>query len=43
MIEYKGFYIENAYNMPGFTVCYDGDEIYFTTVTDAKNFIDSIA
>ncbi len=41
MIEYKGYYIE-IFGF-GYTVFFQGDEIYFSTETDAKEFIDEIA
>ena len=39
-MNYKGFYIEIFGN--GFTVFFQGDEIYFDTVEEAKTFIDEM-
>ncbi len=39
-MNYKGFYIEIFGN--GFTVFFQGDEIYFNTVEEAKTFIDEM-
>lgn len=35
---YKGYEIEVF--GPGYTVFFDGDEVYFDTVEEAKEFID---
>lgn len=35
---YKGYEIEDF--MTGYTVFYNGDEIYFDTIDEAKAFID---
>lgn len=40
MTEYKGFYIEPFRN--GYTVFYQGDEVYFDSVDEAKQFIDEV-
>lgn len=39
-IGYRGYEIEEFGN--GFTVFFEGDEIYFDTVDDAKWFIDGL-
>lgn len=39
-IKYRGYTIERF--MSGYTVFYNGDEVYFTTVTEAQEFIDSL-
>lgn len=41
MTEYKGYYIEPFFK--GFTVFYQGDEVFFDTIELAKEFIDEIA
>lgn len=41
--EYKGYGIDyNFYGMNEYTVQYCGDDIEFTTLEDAKQFIDEI-
>lgn len=40
-IEYHGFYI--CQELGGYTVLYCGDDIFFGTVQDAKQFIDQEA
>ena len=43
MIEYKGYIIEqNFYNKNEYTVYYEGDDLIFNTLKDAKEFIDSL-
>lgn len=43
-MEYKGYYIEeNFYGRNEYTVQYCGDDVWFSTLEDAKAFIDSIA
>ena len=37
---YKGFEIEELFG--GYTVTFEGDEIYFDTVEEAKEFIDTL-
>ena len=37
-IEYRGYLICEYFN--GYTINYMGDELYFDTVADAKDFID---
>jgi hypothetical protein len=40
-MEYKGFYIEyNIYGKGEYTVQVCGDDVWFTTEQDAKDFID---
>lgn len=42
-VEYKGYYITIGFYANGdVTVQYDGDDIYFHTVEEAKEFIDEI-
>lgn len=42
-MEYKGFYIEyDIYGGNEYTVQYCGDDIFFTTEEEAKQFIDSL-
>ena len=42
-MEYKGYYIEyNFYDKNEYTVQYCGDDIWFDTIQQAKEFIDSI-
>lgn len=41
---YKGYAIEhNVYGMGEYTVQYQGDDIIFDDVNDAKDFINSVA
>lgn len=41
--EYKNYYItHNAYNSDEYTVQYDGDDLWFDSEEDAKEFIDSL-
>lgn len=43
-MEYKGYYIEcNFYGHGEFTVQYCGDDVFFRTEKEAKNFIDNAA
>lgn len=43
MIEYKGYYIEtNFYGENEISVQYCGDDIIFSTIQEAKEFIDDI-
>ena len=43
-MEYKGYYIEyNFYGNNEYTVQYCGDDVEFTTLKEAKHFIDMIA
>lgn len=43
MIEYKGYYIEfNIYGQEEYTVQYCGDDLFFRTEKEAKDFIDTI-
>ena len=43
-MEYKGYYIEeNFYGRNEFTVQYCGDDVWFSSIEEAKAFIDSIA
>ena len=43
MIEYKEYIIEqNFYNKNEYTVYYDGEDIIFNTLEEAKQFIDSL-
>lgn len=43
IIEYKGYYIEtNLYGENEITVQYCGDDIYFPTIQEAKDFIDDM-
>ena len=43
IIEYKGYYIEtNLYGENEITVQYCGDDIYFPTIQEAKEFIDEL-
>lgn len=37
---YKGYEIENFGS--GYTVCYQGDEIHFETIEEAKMFIEGV-
>jgi len=37
---YRGYWIDHHGN--GFTVFYEGDEIYFKTVKEAQNFINEV-
>ncbi len=40
---YKGYVIEyNLYGKGEFTVQFDGDDIWFTSIQEAKEFIDEI-
>lgn len=39
-MNYKGYEIESFGK--GYTVFYQGDELYFDTVEDAENFIDAL-
>ena len=42
-ITYKNYYIEyNFYGMNEYSVQYEGDDLMFDTVEDAKKFIDRI-
>lgn len=44
MMEYKGFDIEfDFYGSGEYTVQYDGDDVWFTTLDEAKAFIDLVA
>ena len=44
MKEYKGLYIEfNFYGSNEYNVQYCGDDVWFETEAEAKNFIDEIA
>lgn len=44
MEEYRGFAIEfNFYGSGEYTVQYDGDDVWFTTLDEAKAFIDLVA
>lgn len=44
VIEYKGYYIEHGfYGGDEYTVQYDGDDIEFNSVEDAKQFIDEVS
>lgn len=40
MIEYKNYFIEKF--MSGYTVYFNGDEVFFNTVEEAQEFIDNI-
>lgn len=40
-MSYKGFEIEKFGK--GFTVLFEGDEVYFGSVDEAKKFIDEVA
>ena len=43
MIEYKGYIIENNfYNKNEYRIYYNGDDIIFNTIEEAKQFIDSL-
>ena len=43
MTEYKGYYIEyNIYGQGEYTVQYDGDDVFFKTEQEAKDFIDKL-
>lgn len=43
MTEYKGYYIEyNIYGQKEYTVQYDGDDVFFQTEQEAKDFIDRL-
>lgn len=43
MTEYKGYYIEyNIYGQKEYTVQYDGDDVFFKTEQEAKDFIDRL-
>lgn len=39
-MDYKGYFIESF--MSGYTVFFEGDEVYFTTVAEAQEFIDNL-
>lgn len=39
---YKGYVIEDAFGMDGFTVFFEGDDIFFDTRAEAIKFIDGI-
>jgi len=40
-MEYKGYYIEyNFYGKGEYTVQYEGDDVWFNTIKEAKEFID---
>ena len=43
---YKNIWNYNGYSITkclgGYTVTYNGEEIYFDTMSEAKNFIDSL-
>lgn len=39
-MDYKGFLIEDF--GAGYTVCYQGDELYFETIEGACEFIDEL-
>lgn len=42
-MEYKGYTIEyNIYHKGEYTVFFDGDDIWFTSENEAKQFIDEI-
>lgn len=42
--KYKGYYIEfDIYGSGEYTVQYDGDDVWFTTLDEAKAFIDEVA
>lgn len=42
-MEYKGYYIEvNFYGRNEFTVQYCGDDVWISSIEEAKAFIDSI-
>ncbi len=42
-VEYNGYWISrNIYGMGEFSVQYDGDDIIFDDVNDAKHFIDTV-
>ncbi len=41
---YKGYYIEiNLYGTGEYTVYYNGDDVWFDSIAEAKDFIDEIA
>lgn len=40
---YKGYEIEATYALHGYTVFYEGDEIYFDAIDEAKAFIEEVA
>ena len=43
MNEYKGYYIEyNIYGQKEYTVQYNGDDVFFQTEQEAKDFIDRL-
>lgn len=43
-VEYNGYWISrNIYGMGEFSVQYDGDDIIFDDVNDARHFIDTVA
>lgn len=43
MIDYKGYYIDyNFYGKKEYTVQYCGDDVWFATKKEAKQFIDKI-
>ena len=43
MTEYKGYYIEyNIYGQKEYTVQYNGDDVFFQTEQEAKDFIDKL-
>ena len=39
---YKGYVIEDAFGMDGFTVFFEGDDVFFDTRAEAIKFIDGI-
>lgn len=41
-MNYKGYYIDRNLIAGKFTVCYNGDEIAFSTMKEAFEFIDSL-
>lgn len=43
MMKYKGYYIDRNIMQGKFTVLYSGDEIVFSTMKEAIEFIDSIS
>ena len=43
MNEYKGYYIEyNIYGQKEYTIQYNGDDVFFQTEQEAKDFIDRL-
>lgn len=43
-MEYRGYYIEeNFYGRNEFSVQYCGDDVWFSSIEEAKAFIDNIA